>query len=383
MKKLNIGIMFAGQGTQYKEMTNDLLSEVSQETVNEVLKMTGDFQKYKSILYKDLDDLMENNEFQQYLLLYEVIQYTQLVKQFSFMPVVISGHSFGQFASYVVSKSIKLSDMLNVLEKREKLVKKIKNYNMAVVLGVSKNELNQIINRMDFSSISIGIINSKYNLTISGLSCELQLLEKIVKKNYICKFIWLKGSTPYHSIKLKNINNILSKYIKKIQVNDPSISIISNVNGNILKDKQKIRKEILEQLITSVNWERVSKRVYNDRIDFIVTLGTGAGLRNMCLKSSIEAYCYNNKSDRKKLTNRIEDLLRVPCVTLSNYILYIFSSLSIQTNLKSLRTFISDLEVKNYNLLDCLERVNLILKDNNIPQDKIESINDQIKYLFS
>lgn len=383
MKKLNIGIMFAGQGTQYKEMTNDLLSEVSQETVNEVLKMTGDFQKYKSILYKDLDDLMENNEFQQYLLLYEVIQYTQLVKQFSFMPVVISGHSFGQFASYVVSKSIKLSDMLNVLEKREKLVKKIKNYNMAVVLGVSKNELNQIINRMDFSSISIGIINSKYNLTISGLSCELQLLEKIVKKNYICKFIWLKGSTPYHSIKLKNINNILSKYIKKIQVNDPSISIISNVNGNILKDKQKIRKEILEQLITSVNWERVNKRVYNDRIDFIVTLGTGAGLRNMCLKSSIEAYCYNNKSDRKKLTNRIEDLLRVPCVTLSNYILYIFSSLSIQTNLKSLRTFISDLEVKNYNLLDCLERVNLILKNNNIPQDKIESINDQIKYLFS
>lgn len=383
MKKINISIMFAGQGTQYKEMTSDLLSSVNQETINTVLEKTGDFQKYKAILYKGLNDLIENGEFQQYLLLYELIQYAQLIKQFKFSPAFISGHSFGQFASYVVSKSITLPDMLDILKKREKLVKKVKNYSMAAVLGIAKSKLNQIVDEMKLTSISVSIVNDEYNITISGLNSELDLLERVLNKKYICKFIKLHGSTPYHSNKMTNANAILKESIEKLQIKNPFIPVISNINGNILENKKEIKEELLGQLITPVNWKKVTDRAYNDRIDFTVILGAGPGLKNICLKASIESYYYNNRKDRRILCSKIEDLVSEPCQKLSNYIIYIFSSLPIQPDKKLLIKFINELENKHVNLSDCLRKVNLILKNNGIFQNKIEFIDDQIRYLFS
>ena len=222
------------------------------------------------------------------------------IKDFSFC----AGHSLGEYTALVCAESFSLSDAAKILRARGEAMQNAVfsgEGSMAAILGAEIKQIELIIKENKFSSVEISNDNCPGQLVISGKKLEVENCQVAIKKKISKKSIPLPVSAPFHCKLMKPAAEEIKGLIMNCNLKDPIIPIISNVTAEEIKDKEIIKKLLVEQIYKRVKWREVIEYMFVNSIKSFVEVGPGKSLSGMLkrFKKEILVKNFNNVDDLK------------------------------------------------------------------------------------
>lgn len=247
-------ILFSGQGSQYKGMGEKLFLEYPRTT-----KLASEILGY-SIEQLCLENPENKLQLTQYAqpALYVVNALGFFKKRDdlkSDLPVdFLMGHSLGEYNALLAAESFDFETGLRLVKKRGELMSKVGQGNMAAILGIEAEVVQEILINYNLGMIDLANYNTQTQTIISGPRADIVKAEKIFSSKNI-KFIILNVSAPFHSRYMQSTQQKFSLFLQKYSLQDPKITTIANSTARPY-ERGKVAQTLSQQISSSVLWEK-------------------------------------------------------------------------------------------------------------------------------
>lgn len=286
MMPKKIAMVFPGQGSQSMGMLSGYIN-------NSIIEKT--FQEASEILSYDLWDIIKNNvdnklnqtEITQPALLTASVALWRLwLDQNGVKPVVMAGHSLGEYSALVCSEALSFSDAVKLVSQRGKFMQQAVPEGvgaMAAIIGLSLEQLDEICRTASEGEIvSQANINSPGQIVIAGHTGAVDRTMKLSKEAGAKLVKKLDVSVPSHCALMNSASEKLSVLFNNIDIKIPKIAVINNTDAEVQQDSIMIKQALSRQLYTPVRWvESVEKIVKNYAVDIIIECGPGKVLSGL------------------------------------------------------------------------------------------------------
>jgi len=300
---LKKSIIFPGQGAQKVGMGKDIFDnfavarEVFQE-VDDTLKI-----KLSEIIFVDKDKTLNHTTNTQPAIMTVGVAIFRVLEKELGLKInhfdYCAGHSLGEYTALVCAESLNLANAATMLRARGVAMQnavKIGEGGMAAVLGAEINEINQIIDKNNFSSVEISNDNCPGQVVISGKKneidiCLIQIKEKLSKKS-----INLPVSAPFHCKLMKPAAEQMKELILESNFKQPLIPIISNVTAREEINGENIKNLLIEQIYSRVRWREIIEFMIISKVNEVHELGPGKSLSGMIKRFNTNIVLQNYSS---------------------------------------------------------------------------------------
>ena len=309
-------LLFPGQGSQAVGMGLEFYS--SFELVKKIFKQADDklnFPLSKLILEGPESDLQLTKNTQPAILTVSYSIFRVLKDEFNYdfsKYKYFAGHSLGEYSALVCSDSLNFSDALYLLHERGKAMQEavpVGKGSMIAVLGKKTEEIKELLKiRGNNNGIcEIANDNADGQIILSGEKDSIEAFKEVLKIKKI-KCIPLKVSAPFHCSLMKPAALEMKDKINKTIFSDPLLEIVSNVTAKPESDTENIKKLLIEQIFSTVNWRESIIRMSNAGIKNFIEIGPGKVLTGMVKRTLKEASCFsiNSIADIKNLINELK-----------------------------------------------------------------------------
>jgi len=281
---MTIAWVFPGQGSQKLGMANSLQDlPGSRERFELASQILGrDLWKIcrgEEIPNEEISDLNDTRNTQPALFVVESLLSDDLKRQ-KRETQIIAGHSLGEIVGLYAAVVLDVETSLLLLKKRSELMAAAGGGAMIAVLGVDRNELDDLIRETEGAAIAND--NSESQVVLSGSPDAV----KKVADNIKCKrAIPLQVSGAFHSIFMTEASKSFAEELDQLTFKDAQVPILSNVdqtptvNGDILKERLK------KQMTTGVRWRETMNVMQNEGITTMVEIGPGNVLSGLAKRS--------------------------------------------------------------------------------------------------
>jgi [acyl-carrier-protein] S-malonyltransferase len=109
-------------------------------------------------------------------------------------------------------------------------------------------------------------------------------------------------------MKLAKVN--LAKYLERIDIQNPQIPIICNVNAEYARKKEEIKLSLIEQMNHPVRWVDSIEKMNSEGINYFIEVGPGKVLTELIKQIIPEAKIFN-VFDSNSLKNVVEKMKEV------------------------------------------------------------------------
>lgn len=283
-KIMSTAYIFPGQGSQSVGMGQDHYQQNEQfahyiDRANEVLGFD-----LKNIMFEGPTDKLKQTEFTQpAIFLHSIALYNTLDAS----PDMVAGHSLGEFSALVACGAVSFEDALRIVRRRGELMQQAGEENpgtMAAVIGMADEVVEQICEQAA-KQLGKEVIAANYNcpgqIVISG---DVEAVEKAVEllKEEGCRLAKiLPVSGAFHSSLMQPAYDGLKKSLEQLSVNEPACPIYSNYTAEPTTHPEKIRANVLNQLLNPVLWTQTLKNMHGNGGDSFVEVGPGNVLQGL------------------------------------------------------------------------------------------------------
>lgn len=202
------------------------------------------------------------------------------------MPVVMAGHSLGEYTALVVAGVLKVEDAARLVRERGLLMQKASEYypgGMAAVLGLDEVTLNEVCQE---AGATIANINSEDQIVISGDKLSLARAMDLATIRGARKTIPLEVSGAFHSNFMWPAQEGLERALKNVRLCKPSVEVVGNVTAKPLTSPKAIREELATQLCNTIQWKRtVDYIVQHAGVQTFIEFGPKKTLSSMAKRS--------------------------------------------------------------------------------------------------
>jgi len=301
-------VIFPGQGSQIVGMGKEFYTKFDtvKKFFNDADEILG-FSISNLILEgpKDKLDLTENTQPAIFLVGYSIFQL--LKKEFNIdlnKASFFAGHSLGEYTALASANALSFSDTLRILKIRgnamQSAVPKGEG-GMVAVLGSEIEKIETIIeeNKNKYECF-IANDNSNGQLVVSGNNIEIEKFILDLKSNSI-KNIKLPVSAPFHCKLMKKATDIMSKEIEKLEFNDPTNILISNVTAKEITSSSLLKELLIKQIESRVRWRESVILMINKGVGQFIEIGPGKVLSGLIkrIDKNIKVSALNNEEDIK------------------------------------------------------------------------------------
>ncbi len=126
------------------------------------------------------------------------------------------------------------------------------------------------------------------------------------------KTIKLPVSAPFHTLMLLPAAEKLYRELKKIEIKDIEIPVITNVIADYIKNKELIRGFLKKQVISPTLWTNCIFKMLEDGVDTFIEIGPGKVLSGF-VKRIDGNMIISNVEDIKSLEKTLKILGGVLC----------------------------------------------------------------------
>lgn len=222
-------------------------------------------------------------------------------------PDAAACYSFGLYPALYSTGVLSFNEVLQVMELAEKhmkeATKKIETAcGMSVIVGLIKEDAEELIKRVNRSSLLKVNENNDTCIIISGFKEDLEFYNEVALEEDAISADLLAVSVPYHhSELLGSVRAELKKELSKFNWNDPSFPIISSVDRSINVDGVKILDLVVENTCTPISWFHVVEKCAQSGAENIFECGHGISLTQNGRFSGFELQYINTKNYMRKL----------------------------------------------------------------------------------
>jgi [acyl-carrier-protein] S-malonyltransferase len=173
-------------------------------------------------------------------------------------PLVVAGHSLGQFSALVAADVIDFRAALQLVRERGRLMKEAgtrRPGGMAVVIGLDDERLVEICREAESEGIiNIANANCPGQTVISGEAAALEQAMELARSAGARRVARLPVSIASHSPLMEDVSRQLGELIARIDLREPRIPIVGNVSGLPVTTAGGIRTELEHHVERPVNW---------------------------------------------------------------------------------------------------------------------------------
>ena len=303
-----IACIFPGQGAQYSGMGKEIAENYKEAMdIYDIASLRLGFDM-KKLCFEGSEEDLKKTENTQPAILTTSIAIFEVLKSKGIIPDVTAGLSLGEYSALVASKAIGFSDAVAIVRKRGKYMQEavpVGEGTMAAVMGMEKNDVIECLKMASgYGVVEAANYNCPGQIVIAGHTKAVEHACILLKEKGAKRAIMLPVSAPFHSSLLKPAGDKLGNELENLEVKDFDIPVVSNVNAQVIMDKDQIKKCLIEQVSSSILWEDSIRQMIDMGVDTFIEVGPGKSLSAFVKKIDKDVTVFNVE-DLKSLENTI------------------------------------------------------------------------------
>lgn len=207
---------------------------------------------------------------------------------------VTAGLSLGEYSSLVLAEAMTLADAAALVRKRgiymQEAVPEGKGA-MAAVLGMSANEIEEVLSGIDGAWIAN--YNSADQTVITGLKENVERAATALKEAGAKRVIPLAVSGPFHSPLMEVAGAKLAADLADVKILRLNIPYVANVTGDYIYKADEIKGLLTRQISGSVRFVESVQNMTAKGVDTFIEVGPGKTLSKLVNKIAPEATTIN------------------------------------------------------------------------------------------
>lgn len=283
MTTLKVGAIFPGQGSQSVGMGADVAR--NSETARDLLARSNEIVGYDllALMQNGPEEKLRETEFSQ-----PAIFASNLALYFAvgdaLQPVVSAGHSFGEFCSLTVARSLTFDRALRIVDARGKAMQYAAQQapgGMSAVLGMDAQKIREVVDRVKSQTgarVQLANFNSPSQIVISGDLAAVQAAGDALLEASAKRVVPLNVSGAWHSELMQPAVERFAAEVNTAQFDVPQFDVISNVDAKPYRDVDTIKRNLVRSITDEVRWHETAQALVAYKLDLIVEFGASAVL---------------------------------------------------------------------------------------------------------
>lgn len=200
-------------------------------------------------------------------------------------PMVVAGHSLGEFSALVAAGVIDFPAGLALVRERGRLMKEAGEESpggMAAVIGLDADTLAAVCHEAaDGSVIAVANDNCPGQSVISGEISALLRAMEMAKERGAKRVARLGISIASHSPLMERASVGMREVMNRLPMLTPQIPVIANVSGTAMLSVDDVRQELAHHVERPVNWTRSVAEMVNSGATTFIEVGPGQVLSGL------------------------------------------------------------------------------------------------------
>lgn len=303
-----IAFIFPGQGSQQVGMGAAFI------------ETSADSKKYYDLADKmlgfSLTNLMLNGPQEELTLTYHAqpallttgVMVAQKIMAAGITPHFTAGHSLGEYSAFVIANVLSFEDAVVAVHKRGLYMDEAVPAGqgaMAAILGLDADKLMTVCENITATghAVQLANLNCPGQIVISGTKEGVERACSEAKGAGAKRAIPLVVSGPFHSTLMQQAADKLAETVAQLKLQTPTIPVVSNVTSQLLTDKEAIRHEMVQQVVSPVLWEENVRTLLAQGVTVFIECGPGKVLSGLVKKidRSAEVHCVYDENSLQAL----------------------------------------------------------------------------------
>lgn len=273
-----IAFIFPGQGSQYVGMGKDFYD--SYEEVRELFRLANEVTglNLEEICFTE-NEKLNRTEYTQIAMLLVEMSILKVVRKLGVTADMSAGLSLGEYGALAAADVLSDRDLLDLIRKRGIYMQNAypTGGGMCAILGLETELVEKACEETD-GYVRIANYNCPGQLIITGEKAPVTNAAKKCSELGAKKTVELNVSGPFHSSLLKDAADKLAEELKNVNINNPGIPYVCNVDATEVTNNENIAKLLSDQVISPVKWEQSFKFMLDKGIDTFIEMGPGKTL---------------------------------------------------------------------------------------------------------
>jgi [acyl-carrier-protein] S-malonyltransferase len=175
---------------------------------------------------------------------------------------------------------------------------------MAAVIGLDEAPTREVCAE---AGVVLANLNCPGQLVISGETDKIARAVELAKTKGAKRAIPLPVAGAYHSPLMTSAQAKLQAELAKVTLSAPAVPVISNVTAQAHGAPDEIRARLIEQVTSSVLWEKSMRQLLAHGFTRFIELGPGTALSGFMKRIDKSAHLFN-VSDAESLVATVKAL---------------------------------------------------------------------------
>ena len=284
---MTFALVFPGQGSQSVGMLNSISERPEvRATLQEASEALGE-DVAKLIAEGPAEALSLTTNTQPVMLTAGVAFYRAWLAAGGPAPQMMAGHSLGEYSALVAAGVISFKDAVPLVRFRAQAMQSavpVGTGGMAAILGLDDATVIQVCAQASAESGSVVEavnFNAPGQVVIAGGSDAVTKACELLKAAGAKRALPLPVSAPFHSSLLQPASEKLKGYLANIEFKAPIISVMNNVDVQILNDPSAIKDALVRQAAKPVRWQETIQAMAAQGVTQVVECGPGKVLAGL------------------------------------------------------------------------------------------------------
>jgi malonyl CoA-acyl carrier protein transacylase len=246
-----LAYLFPGQGSQARGMGKELF-DVFRDYTEQADALLG--YSIQSLCTEDPNQRLNQTQYTQpALFVVNALMYLKILYDTHQKPDYVAGHSLGEYNALFAAEVFDFATGLALVKKRGELMSQAQSGGMAAVLGLKAQDITQILQDNELSTITVANFNSYQQLVISGPKVEMVRAQTIFSTLKEVSFILLTVSGAFHSTYMLKAQQAFAAFLEDFEFSTPILPVIANINAQPYHPAV-IKANLLNQITHPVKW---------------------------------------------------------------------------------------------------------------------------------
>lgn len=285
MDMAKFAFVFPGQGSQALGMLNGFEGNAAvRETLEEATEILGfDVAALIAEGPKEALDLTTNT--QPLMLTTCVAMYRAWLAAGGPRPVVVAGHSLGEYSALVAAGVLTFADAVPLVRYRAQVMQEavpVGQGGMAAILGLSNEDVAAVCAEAAQGEVVEAVnFNAPAQVVIAGHKDAIARACDAAKARGAKRALVLPVSAPFHSSLLQPASARLRDYLARVALSAPEIPLINNVDVAVVQDEDAFKDALVRQAASPVRWVETVQKMAAEGVTTLIECGPGKVLSGL------------------------------------------------------------------------------------------------------
>lgn len=289
-----IAFLFPGQGAQYPGMTQDFYHQFSAarltfEEADDLLQRS-----ISSVILQGPENVLTETRNSQVGIYIASIAILRVVQElYDLHPFVCAGLSLGEYTALTAAEWLPFRQALPLVQYRGQFMNdacESKKGAMAVVMGLEAHQVEEIVREVNLPhDLWVANFNCPGQVVISGTTKGIEAGMAAAKNRNAKRILPLQVHGAFHSGLMQEAKEKLAPFIQNAPIVKGTAELVMNVSGHFVKDVEKVRHDLTDQVTHSVRWEQGIRAMEQQNIDLYLEFGPGKTLSGMNKRIGVQA----------------------------------------------------------------------------------------------